>query len=97
MRVLLLSVVFSASLTTVVAAQPSKPTDVTKMAKDDCARARAQNKTCVLTIDDGDAFEGNAPKGDGDMFSALDWIKAKSLIRIRRDFIQEIIKSAEDL
>jgi hypothetical protein len=99
MRVLpvsLLGIFISASLVTVAAAQPSKATDASKMAKDDCARARAAGKTCVLAFE-ADVFEGNSPKGDGSVFTAVDWGRMGSLIRLRRDFIPEIIKSAEDL
>ena len=78
-------------------AQPSKGPDVQKMAKDDCAKARAAGKTCVLDITDGDIHEGEVPKGEGTGFTGIGFGKATSLIRIRRDFIQQIMKSAEDL
>jgi len=63
---------------------------------DDCARARKLNKTCVLTIGEED-IEGGVSRPDGIGFSARDWAFMNSLIHIRRDFIPEIIKSAEDL
>lgn len=96
MRVLLLGLVASLSLSTVAVAQPSKASDVQKMAKDDCARARAAGKTCVLDME-ADVHEGAVPKGDGEGFTGLGFGKAGSLIRLRRDFIREIMKSAEDL
>jgi hypothetical protein len=63
---------------------------------DDCARARKLHKTCELTIGPED-IEGGVSKPDGIGFSARDWAYMNSLIHIRRDFIPEIIKSAEDL
>lgn len=97
MRVLLLGCVASLSLSTVAVAQPSKASDVQKMAKDDCARARAAGRTCVINIEDGDVHEGEVPKGDGQGFTGISFGKSGSLIRLRRDFIREIMKSAEDL
>jgi hypothetical protein len=63
---------------------------------DDCARARKLNKVCELTIGE-EEIEGGVTKPDGIGFSARDWAYMNSLIHIRRDFIPEIIKSAEDL
>ena len=63
---------------------------------DDCARARKLNKVCELTIS-GEELEVGVTKPDGIGFSARDWAYMNSLIHIRRDFIPEIIKTAEDL
>ena len=70
--------------------------DVQKMKTDDCARARRQNKTCVLDMGT-ETLEGTAGKNEGERVDIISFGKATSLIRIRRDFIAEIIKSAEDL
>jgi len=78
------------------AAAPAKNSDATTMHADDCARARALHKTCVLDIK-GDDIEGGVEKPTGSAFSAREWVSAGSLIHLRRDFIVEIIKSAEDL
>lgn len=72
------------------------PSNVKKMATDDCARARAQNKTCVINIE-GIDVEGQNPTGTGERITIPDFGTNGSLIRIRRDFIPEIIKSAQDL
>ena len=45
----------------------------------------------------GDTIEGDLIKPEGSTVDARDFAKHSSLIRIRKDFIQEIIKSAEDL
>jgi hypothetical protein len=63
---------------------------------DDCARARKLNKVCELTISE-EEIEGGVKKPDGIGFSAREWAYMNSLIHIRRDFIPEIIKTAEDL
>jgi hypothetical protein len=63
---------------------------------DDCARARKLNKTCELTIG-AEEVEGGVDRPAGSGFSARTWAYMNSLIHIRRDFIPEIIKSAENL
>jgi hypothetical protein len=45
----------------------------------------------------GDTIEGDLIKPEGSVVDARDFAKHSSLIRIRTNFIQEIIKSAEDL
>ncbi len=81
---------------TIASAQPSQAADVTKMSSDDCARARKAGKTCVLTIED-ETIEGQNPTAGETPIGAITFGTAESLIRIRRDFIVEILKSAEDL
>lgn len=88
---LLLSLAASAAL-----ADPAPPADVGKMATDDCARARKAKRDCVLSIE-GDVVEGGSPHATGTTVTALNPSKQPSLIRLRRDFIPEILKSAEDL
>jgi hypothetical protein len=78
-------------------ASPSGVTvDVRTMATDDCARARKAGKTCVLDIGE-ESIEGQVATGTGEGFTGIDWGKAGSLIRLRRDFITEILRSAEDI
>ena len=45
----------------------------------------------------GDTIEGDLIRPDGSVVDARDFAKHASLIRIRNNFIPEIIKSAEDL
>jgi len=98
MRTLLLSTALLLGVTgSALADTPAKTKDATKMASDDCARARKQNKTCVLDMGKGDDIEGNSPTAGGSAIGIIQFTKAESLIRIRRDFIVEILKSAEDL
>ena len=93
MRTMLLALTLTLAATPVFA----DPTpDVSKMATDDCAKARKANKTCVLSIED-ETIEGDKPVAGETNVLALRFTQHASLIRIRRDFIQEILKSAEDL
>ncbi|MGE0872753.1 MAG: hypothetical protein AB7P03_29635 [Kofleriaceae bacterium] len=67
-----------------------------RMKADDCAYARKLNKLCVLELAAEDV-EGTTPTSGDGMFSAGTFGRASSLIRIRREFIVEILRSAEDL
>jgi len=52
----------------------------------------------VKTYDfSGDTIEGDLVKPEGSTVDARDFAKHSSLITIRKSFIPEIIKSAEDL
>src|SRR5215213_4393921 len=82
------------TLPTLAAADPT--VDVQKMATDDCARARKQNKTCVLSIEET-SIDGRTPVSTESQISVSTFINHASLITIRRDFIPEILKTAEDL
>jgi hypothetical protein len=92
----MLALLPAAALADTPAPAPAAGKDFKRMANDDCARARAQNKTCVINIE-GIDVEGGTPTGTGERITTPDFGKGVSLIRIRRDFIPEIIKSAEDL
>lgn len=70
--------------------------DAQQMKTDDCARARRLHQTCELEME-GENLTGNGASGDGERVGILEFGKSASLIRIRREFIVEILKSAEDL
>ena len=95
MRLFLVSLLVSLTASAALA-DPTPPADVGKMASDDCARARKAKKDCVLTIE-GDEIQGGSPNATGTTVTALNPTKHPSLIRLRFDFIPEILKSAEDL
>ena len=62
--------------------------------------AGAQNaeKPKVKTFDfSGDDIDGELVKPDGDFVDPRKFASHTNLIRIRKDFIKEIVKSAEDL
>ena len=96
MCIALTAVLVSLSLAAPAAADPRPPVDVSRMATDDCARARKAKKDCVLTIE-GTEIDGATPRHDGIIVTGRPNTTHASLIRIRRDFIQEILKTAEDL
>lgn len=87
------ALVLAAAAAAPAVADPRAPE---KLVTDDCAKARRQNKDCVLTIE-GHEIDGKTPGGTGMTVTARTDIRHASLIRIRYDFIQEIVKSAEDL
>jgi hypothetical protein len=66
------------------------------MKTDDCARARKQNKTCVIDMGK-EEVEGDVPTAHGTSVAVIQTTKQPSLIKLRADFIVEILKSAEDL
>lgn len=96
MRMVLASLLCVLPLSAVATADTKTAPDVQKMKTDDCERARKANKTCVLTIED-EQIEGGRPTIDDTALVLPITGKSGSLIRIRRDFIVEILKSAEDL
>jgi len=65
------------------------------------SEARAQeggDAAKVKTYDfSGDTIDGDLLKPDGDMINTRNFASHSSLIRIRRDFIKEILKSADDV
>ena len=65
-------------------------------AKGEKAPPPSNAKTKVYDFS-GDTIEGDLIKPEGSTVDARDFSKHSSLIRIRKDFIPEIIKSAEDL
>ena len=79
-----------------LATADNRTSDVQKMKTDDGARARKQNKNGVIDMG-SESIEGTTGKGEGERIDIASFGKAASLISIRRDFIAEILKSAEDL
>ncbi len=96
MRTLLASALLLAGLAAPALAQPAKAADVTTMASDDCAKARKAGKTCVLTIEDED-ITGTTPTYGDTNTAIIGFGDHDSLIKLRRDFIPEILRTAEDI
>ena len=66
-----------------------------KKAKGGEAKAEApKTKSYDFT---GDEIDGELVKPDGDFLDTRKFASHTSLIRLRKDFIKEILKSAEDL
>jgi hypothetical protein len=63
---------------------------------DDCAAARRAHRTCVLDMGK-EELTADKPIATGVSVGVITTGKEPSLIHIRRDFIVEIIKSAEDI
>ena len=83
-------------LTAPALADPPKPKTPEAMHSDDCARAHALNRPCVLNMNSIDV-RGQAATGGGTSIAAIETTKQPSLVRPRKDFIVEILRSAEDL
>jgi len=77
--------------------EKTRTPDVRQMHTDDCAKARAQHKTCVIDMGKGEDVGGNSPVANGIGTAVITFAPHPSLVRIRKDFIVEILKSAEDL
>jgi len=71
--------------------------DVRQMHTDDCAKARAANRTCIIDMGKGEDVNGTSPTANGIGTAVITFKPHASLIRLRRDFIVEMLKSAEDL
>ena len=91
MRILIASLLF-VSLPAVAGPAP----DVKQMHADDCAKARAANRLCVIDMT-GEQLDGTKPRGDGFATRVLTYTNHNSLVHIRRDFIEQVLKTAEDL
>ena len=84
MRHALLALLLVVMSTTVASAEDKKPP--------------AGDKGKVKVYDfSGDTIDGDRIRPEGSAVDARDFAKHSSLIRIRKDFIPEILKSAEDL
>src|SRR5262245_26433290 len=80
-----------------IADDKTRTPDVRQMHTDDCAKARAAKKTCVIDMGKGEDVSGRLVIPNGIGTSAITFTPKPSLIRLRKDFIVEILKSAEDL
>jgi hypothetical protein len=83
------------------AARPTTTTaapaaDPARMVNDDCARARLAGKPCVLEVAAEDVPAEAATAGQLTLHAAT-FHPPPSLIRVRRDFVVAIVKTAEDL
>ena len=72
------------------------PADPKQMVTDDCAKAVKAHKQCVIDMG-GETLDGEAPKGDGLGVVARAFAQVGKLMHPRRDFIVEIVQSAENL
>jgi hypothetical protein len=95
MRILIAALLL-ASLPAV--ADPAKPvtTDAKQMHDDDCAKARAAKRDCVLEMGT-EQVDGHGVVPNGFASTVLRFPHHSSLIRIREDFIEQVLKTAQDL
>ena len=91
MRRIISTVVVLVASVGIAAAQPAKKGD------NGGDKNNAGNGKVKVYDFSGDTIEGDLIKPEGSTVDARDFAKHASLIRIRTNFIPEIIKSAEDL
>lgn len=100
MRTALFALLSLAAIAAPAVADPAPRTpapDVGSMHTDDCARARKAGKTCVLDMGKGETVDGQGQVPGGSSVMTIETTKHPSMLPIRRDFIVEILKTAEDL
>jgi hypothetical protein len=93
---LIAAVVLVAAAASTAAAQRGASQPAESLADQDCKRAKAAGKQCVLSME-GEDVEGGVGGPDGVIGTGREFTKFSSLIRLRADFRVELIRAAEDL
>jgi len=75
---------------------PEHPAPATRVEPGDCARARKAGKPCQLTIEP-EQIGGARAIPDGTDLRLRRFEPVGSLIRLRLEFIDQIVKAADDL
>jgi hypothetical protein len=78
------------------AAPPEHPAPTTRAQSGECARARKAGKPCQLTIEP-EQVGGDRPTPDGTDLRLRRFEPMGSMIRLRMEFIDQIVKAADDL
>lgn len=87
-----------ASLSIIGAIALASPLAAMAQNKPKARAAKAEEPKKVRNYDfTGDEIDGELVKPDGDFLDTRKFASHTSLIRLRKDFIKEIVKSAEDL
>jgi hypothetical protein len=73
-----------------------RPASAPARGDSDCGRARKAGRTCELTIEPEDVG-GDRPVPDGTDLRARWFEPPGSLLRLRRDFVPEIVRATDDL
>ena len=82
----------------IVVAMAAPPAAAQKRDKDKKEATSSTEKKKVKSYDfDGDDIDGDLVKPDGEFVDTRRFASHSSLIRIRADFIREVLKSAENL
>ncbi|HEX4454574.1 MAG TPA: hypothetical protein VH143_27120 [Kofleriaceae bacterium] len=95
MRLAIAMMLVSAAAFADPAAKPKLP-DAKQMHADDCAKARAANRTCVLDMS-GETVDGAGVTPNGSTTTVIRFPPNSSLIHVRTEFIEQILRTAEDL
>jgi hypothetical protein len=98
MRTVVVALLLAAA--TPVLADPTPaaaPSDgIEKMSDKDCAQARKEGRTCFLKIE-GIDVGGTRPGSTDATIGMIEFLRNHSLVKVRKDFIPEILRTAEDL
>jgi hypothetical protein len=62
-----------------------------------CATAKKAGRDCVIDFEDGDNVDGSRYSGDGDSVVADSPSKHPSLIKLRMNFVDKILMTANDV
>ena len=83
----------------IVVALAARPAAAQRRDKDKKEETSSTQKKKAKNIDfpDGDDIDGNRAKSDGEFVVTTRVASHSSLIRIRADFVREILKSADNL
>lgn len=77
-------------------ADPARPASTKQMHADDCAKARAANRACVIDMT-GEQVDGQGVVPKGMASTAITFTQHGSLIHVRQDFIEQVLKTAQEL
>ncbi len=95
MRILIASLLL-VSLPAVADPAKAQPQTAKQMHADDCAKARAAKRACVIDMT-GEQVDGTSPTAGGIATTVIKFPENGSLIRLRRELIEQMLKTAEDL
>jgi hypothetical protein len=96
MRILIASLLLISLPAVADPAAKALPQDAKQMHSDDCAKARAAKRACVIDMT-GEEVGGTSPTANGIATTVIRFPPNASLIRLRHEFIEQIVKTAEDL
>lgn len=94
---LLVALALATASSAAMAQAPSPAGKAIAGKQDDCAKARARGKACEIEFKEGEDVEGGVPTGEGETVTARVAIPFSNLIRLRLNFRDAILKTADAL
>ena len=96
MRSVVVALLIAAATPALADPTPTGDGEVDKMSDKDCAQARKEGRTCYLKIE-GIDVGGSRPGSTDATIGMIEFLRNHSLVKVRKDFIPEILRTAEDL